>query len=265
MSARVSRIELRRVSKHFVADDAVVHALSDLSFTIRDGEFVSLVGPSGCGKSTCLGLIAGLNPISSGSVIIDDRPVVKPNRHVGYMLQKDLLMPWRTVIMNVIYGLEIQHVPRRDAIARGMTALERYGLGGFEHRYPRELSGGMRQRVALIRTLLLDPEIVLLDEPFSALDFQTRLLIQEDVHRILRHEGKTVLLITHDISEAIAMSDRVLVMSNRPGRIKIEIEIRLPEGGGSPLRGRQSPEFGEYFTRIWQELDINVSVDHRVA
>jgi NitT/TauT family transport system ATP-binding protein len=258
------RVELTNVSQYFVTKTRVVQALSGLSFAIRDGEFVSLVGPSGCGKSTCLGLISGVVSPTSGAVMVDRAAVAGPNRHVGYMLQKDLLMPWRTILENVIYGLQIRRVPRKDAIDRGLAALKRYGLDGFADRYPRELSGGMRQRAALIRTLLLEPEIVLLDEPFSALDFQTRLLIEEDVRRILSRERKTVLLITHDIAESIAMSDRVLVMTNRPGRIKAEFAIELSSGHDSPLRAREAPEFSTYFTRIWQELDINVDLDRAI-
>ncbi|MEX2281784.1 MAG: ABC transporter ATP-binding protein [Gemmatimonadota bacterium] len=258
MTNKNARIELRNVSQYFVTKKDVVHALSELSFKILEGEFVSLVGPSGCGKSTCLGLISGLLAPASGEVLIDAEAVRGPNRHVGYMLQKDLLMPWRTVLENVMYGLEIRRVPKKEAVEKALEGLERYGLYGFAHRYPRELSGGMRQRAALIRTLLLGPDIVLLDEPFSALDFQTRLVIEEDVRNILTREGKTVLLITHDISEAIAMSDRVLVMSNRPGRIKTEYNIELSSGHDSPLMARESPEFSAYFTRIWKELDINI-------
>jgi NitT/TauT family transport system ATP-binding protein len=256
-----ARVELRNVCQYFVTKTGVVQALGGLSFALEDGEFVSLVGPSGCGKSTCLGLISGLSSPTSGELLVDHVAVGGPNRHVGYMLQKDLLMPWRTILDNVSYGLQIRRVPRKEATARALAGLRRYGLDGFAHRYPRELSGGMRQRAALIRTLLLEPEIVLLDEPFSALDFQTRLVIEEDVRKILSRERKTVLLITHDIGEAIAMSNRVLVMTNRPGRIKAEFTIELSSGHDSPLKARESPEFSTYFKQIWQELDINVGLD----
>ena len=258
MSDSSVRIEVRNVSQHFVTTDDVVDALANFSFTLRTGEFVSLVGPSGCGKSTALGLISGLLSPSSGEVLVDSVPVKGPSRHVGYMLQKDLLMPWRTILENVMYGLEIRKVPRGPATVRATEALSRYGLAGFSSRYPRELSGGMRQRAALIRTLILEPEIVLLDEPFSALDFQTRLVIEEDVRKILKQEGKTVLLITHDIAEAVAMSDRVLIMTKRPGRVKADLEIALSTGHDSPIEARQAPEFSAYFTKIWKELDIHV-------
>lgn len=258
MNSAVTRIEFDEIGHYYVTKSDVIRALDRFSFTIRAGEFVSLVGPSGCGKSTALGLISGLIVPTSGRVLVDGETVDGPNRRVGYMLQKDLLMPWRTILDNVVYGLEIRKVPRKVAVQRATDALNRYGLNGFAERYPRELSGGMRQRAALIRTLLLEPEIVLLDEPFSALDFQTRLVIEEDVHRILRGEGKTVLLITHDIAEAIAMSDRVLIMTNRPGKIKREIKITLSCGNESPLHAREAPEFSAYFKQIWKELDINV-------
>jgi len=259
MNSTATRIEFKDVGHYYLTRDDVVRALDGFSFAIQAGEFVSLVGPSGCGKSTALGLISGLIAPTSGHVLVDGEPVNGPNRHVGYMLQKDLLMPWRNILDNVVYGLEIRKVPRADAVQRAHDALRRYGLDGFARRYPRELSGGMRQRAALIRTLLLEPEIVLLDEPFSALDFQTRLVIEEDVHRILRAEGKTVLLITHDIGEAIAMSDRVLVMTNRPGRVKRELGIALSSDDASPLHAREAPEFSAYFKQIWQELEINVA------
>jgi len=251
------RIAVRSVSHYFVSKGAVVQALSGFSFELRVGEFASLVGPSGCGKSTALGLISGLLAPTHGEVYVDNQPVRGPNHHVGYMLQKDLLMPWRTILQNVVYGLEIRRVPREEARKRGMDALERYGLAAFANRYPRELSGGMRQRVAFIRTLILEPDIVLLDEPFSAVDFQTRLVLEEDVRRILQREGKTVLLITHDIGEAIAMSDRVIVMTDRPGRVKSEMDIVLSSGHESPIKARESPEFSAYFAKIWEELDIN--------
>lgn len=253
------RVRVDGVSHYFVTRDMVVQALSGFSFQLRVGEFASLVGPSGCGKSTALGLISGLLAPTHGEVYVDNQPVRGPSRHVGYMLQKDLLMPWRTILQNVIYGLEIRKVPHSEARERGMQALKRYGLDAFANRYPRELSGGMRQRVAFIRTLILDPEIVLLDEPFSAVDFQTRLVLEEDVRTILQREGKTVLLITHDIGEAIAMSDRVIVMTGRPGRVKTEMNIELATGHDSPLRARESPEFSSYFAEIWEELNITLA------
>lgn len=253
-------IEVQDVTKSFVSSDEVVVALKGIDFSVRKGEFVSLVGPSGCGKSTCLGLIAGVMKPSSGTIRVDGEVVTKPNQHVGYMLQKDLLMPWRTILENVVFGLELRDVPAKEARSIGLSYLERYGLKGFGQHYPRQLSGGMRQRAALIRTLVLSPDIVLFDEPFSALDFQTRLTLEEEMHRILKKENKTALLITHDIAEAIAMSDRVLVVTKRPGRIKASHRIELTSSGRSPLEVRQSPEFGDYFTTIWKELEIDVDL-----
>lgn len=259
MTNRDIRVDIRSVSHCFVAKDMVVQALSEFSFQLRVGEFASLVGPSGCGKSTALGLISGLLAPTRGEVFVDNQPVRGPSRHVGYMLQKDLLMPWRTILENVIYGLEIRKTPRREAQKKGLEGLARYGLDAFANRHPHELSGGMRQRVAFIRTLLLEPEIVLLDEPFSAVDFQTRLVLEEDVRKILQREGKTVLLITHDIGEAIAMSDRVIVMTKRPGRVKTEMDISLETGHESPLKARESPEFSAYFARIWEQLNVGTA------
>ena len=241
----------------FVSNAEVVTAIAGLSFSIRSREFVSLVGPSGCGKSTCLGLIAGLQRPSSGEIRICGNLVVGPSRNVGFMLQKDLLMPWRTLIGNVLFGLEIQGKGGRDAHDRAMHYLERFGLQDFAGRRPWELSGGMRQRVALIRTLLVDPDIILLDEPFSALDFQTRLLLENELWRTLQEEGKTVFLITHDISEAISMSDRILVLSKRPGRLKVTIDVGLASQVRSPLEARKHPDFNRFFGQVWEQLDVD--------
>ena len=242
----------------FTGNTEVVTAIAGLSFSVRTREFVSLVGPSGCGKSTCLGLIAGLRRPSYGEIHVCSNLVVGPIRNVGFMLQKDLLMPWRTVIGNVLFGLEIQGKGGRDARGKAMHYLERFGLQNFAGHRPRALSGGMRQRVALIRTLLIDPDIILLDEPFAALDFQTRLLLENELWRILLEERKTVLLITHDISEAISMSDRILVMSKRPGRIKTTIDVGLARASGSPLEARKHPEFNRFFERVWEQLEVDV-------
>jgi NitT/TauT family transport system ATP-binding protein len=242
----------------FTGNTEVVTAIDGLSFSVRNREFVSLVGPSGCGKSTCLGLIAGLRRPSYGEIRVCSNPVVGPIRNVGFMLQKDLLMPWRTVIGNVLFGLEIQGKGGREAREKAIHYLERFGLQDFADHRPRQLSGGMRQRVALIRTLLVDPDIILLDEPFAALDFQTRLLLENELWRILLEERKTVLLITHDIAEAISMSDRILVMSKRPGRVKTTIDVRLARASGSPLEARKHPEFNRIFEQVWEQLDVDV-------
>jgi len=242
----------------FAGKSEVVTAISELSFSVHAREFVSLVGPSGCGKSTCLGLIAGLRQPTYGEIRIGGNRVVGPTHDVGFMLQKDLLMPWRTVIGNVLFGLEIQGKAGRDARDKAFHYLERFGLRDFADHRPRQLSGGMRQRVALIRTLLVEPNIILLDEPFAALDFQTRLLLQNELWRALLEEGKTVLLITHDISEALSMSDRILVMSKRPGRIKTVIEVGLARKTGSPLEARKDKDFNQMFSHVWEQLDVDI-------
>lgn len=204
-----------------------VPALAPVSFVVDEGSFVSLIGPSGCGKSTLFNIIAGLQTPSGGTVAIAGEDATGTIGRVGYMLQKDLLLPWRTVLDNVILGMEIKGVPRPRARATALPYLERYGLKGFEHRYPRELSGGMRQRAALLRTLLLDADIILLDEPFGALDAQTRSTMQEWLLQIWADFRKTVIFVTHDVEEAIYLSDEVLVMSARPGRIVDRISVPL--------------------------------------
>jgi NitT/TauT family transport system ATP-binding protein len=233
--------------------------LRNCSFEIRRGEFVSIVGPSGCGKTTLFNAIAGLVRPTSGEVLIGGDLVRGPSARVGYMLQKDLLMPWRTALENVTLGLEIRGVPRGEARERGLEHLRRYGLAGFEHHYPRALSGGMRQRVALVRTLVAQPEIVLLDEPFSALDYQTRLTLETDVVRIIREAGCTAVLITHDIDEAISVSDRVIVLGGKPARVKSTSEIALttllPR---TPIASREAPEFSTFHRRIWDDLDVSL-------
>ena len=203
-------------------------AVRDVSFSVADGEVVSLIGPSGCGKSTLLNLGSGLDLPSEGEVFVDGERVTKPNPHVAFMLQKDLLLPWRTIRENVEFGLEIQGVPAAERRARSAALLQTCRIADFAEHYPYQLSGGMRQRAALARTLAVDPTVLLLDEPFSALDAQTKMVLQQDLARTIKAAGKTALFITHDLVEAVALSDRVLVMSARPGRIIEEIVIDLP-------------------------------------
>ena len=200
-------------------------AIEDLNLDIYDGEILGIVGPSGCGKSTLLSIIAGLISPSKGLVKVHGLKVEKPLKNIGYMFQKDQLFDWRNILKNVVIGLEIQGNLNKETLSEAKELLENYGLGDFLYSYPYQLSGGMRQRVALIRTLLLKPDILLLDEPFSALDYQTRLAISDEVGLILREHKKTAILVTHDIAEAISLCDRVVVMSNRPGSIKEIIEI----------------------------------------
>jgi len=256
-------VELRRLQQRYFSDEGEVEAIRELSLSVAPGEFVSIVGQSGCGKSTLLSLIAGLMSPTAGDVLVGGRPVDGPSARAGYMLQHDTLFEWRTILDNVMLGPEIQGLDLKEARARAMDLLARYGLGDFMNHFPQQLSGGMRQRAALARTLCTEPEILLLDEPFSALDYQTRLAIADEIGTILRREKRTVILVTHDISEAISMADRVVVLSARPGRIKSQHEIRFPSAGKerpAPLACRDCPEFSHYFNTIWQELDIHV--DH---
>src|SRR6202521_4587107 len=205
-------------------------AVRDVSLAVADGEVVSLIGPSGCGKSTLLNIGSGLSPPSAGEAFVDGERVEGPNAHVAFMLQKDLLLPWRTIAENVMFGLEIQGAERAHRRQRAQALLEGFHLAEFSGHYPHQLSGGMRQRVALARTLAVDPSVLLLDEPFSAVDAQTRIVLQRDLAKTLREAQKTALLITHDLAEAVTLSDRVLVMSRRPGTIIDEVSIDM--GGG---------------------------------
>lgn len=234
-----------------------IPALSHISFSINEGEFVSLVGPSGCGKSTILNLIAGLLKPEQGTITMQGIPLEKSPVTIGYMLQKDHLFEWRTIYENVILGLEIQKKLTKDRLDRVEQLLKDYGLADFKHARPSQLSGGMRQRAALIRTLALEPSLLLLDEPFSALDYQTRLNVSDDIGKIIKKEGKTALLVTHDISEAISMSDRVIVLTKAPASIKCELPILLDIPEKTPMNARSAPDFKNYFNRIWKELNPN--------
>jgi NitT/TauT family transport system ATP-binding protein len=232
-------------------------ALFDVSFNVKDGEFLSVVGPSGCGKSTLLSLIAGLLTPSSGFIYINGKDIKSSGKNIGYMLQKDHLLDWRNTLKNVTLGLEIQHKLTDNSYVQINELMNTYGLITFQNSYPSALSGGMRQRAALIRTLLLEPDILLLDEPFSALDYQTRLEVADDIWGIIRKEKKTAILITHDISEAISMSDRVVVLSPRPGTVKRIFNIKFSIKNRTPFATRNEPEFKDYFNLIWKELNHN--------
>ena len=229
--------------------------LDDISFSLEQGTFTAVVGPSGCGKSTILNLISGLIRPESGRVFIEGKSLSQSELNIGYMLQKDHLFEWRTVESNVLLGLEIQHKADAKNRARVDRLLKAYGLSPFKHSRPSQLSGGMRQRAALIRTLALDPALLLLDEPFSALDYQTRLSVSDDIWQIIRREKKTALLVTHDISEAVSMADQVIVLTRRPAGIRREnpITFKLPER--TPMASRDMPEFKQYFNLIWKELN----------
>ena len=251
-------VSLKNVSLKYYTLEGETHAVNDISFSVKQGEFIGIVGPSGCGKTTILSLIAGLIKPTKGEILVDGKKVEGPSTDVGYMLQQDHLFEWRTIMQNALLGLEIHGKTNRETKEKVERLLETYGLGEFKNHYPDQLSGGMRQRAALIRTLAVDPKILLLDEPFSALDYQTRLAMSDEVSTIIRKEGKTALLVTHDISEAISMSDRVLVLSQRPASIKTIHEIQLTSEKPNPISRRQAPEFREYFNTIWKELDVHV-------
>lgn len=254
-----ARLILSRVGLTYHQLHGETVALRDLNLTVDAEEFVSIVGPSGCGKSTLLSLVAGLLRPTTGEVRIDGELVERPTAKVGYMLQHDHLFEWRTILDNALLGLEVMGRRDRAAVRKVQGMLERYGLGGFENYYPRQLSGGMRQRVALVRTLAIDPDVLLLDEPFAALDYQTRLALEDEIGRILREERKTVVLVTHDISEAIAMSDRVVVLSHRPATVVAEHRIELGLKDHSAMSARNdSPAFRTYFAAIWKELNVHV-------
>jgi NitT/TauT family transport system ATP-binding protein len=249
-------LEFRKVTKQFAtAGGAPLTAITDVTFRVNEGEFVSVVGPSGCGKSTLLSMTAGLYQPTTGEVLVSNERVTGPNEHVGFMLQKDLLLPWRNILSNVEFGLENRPVSPEIRRERAMAELKRCQLGGFEKHYPYQLSGGMRQRAALARTLAIDPEIILLDEPFSALDAQTKLLLQNSFARTIFESGKTTLLITHDLAEAVLMSDRILVLSERPGQVVAEIRVDLPHRD-QPLMRRVMPEVTEYAAQLFKHLKL---------
>ncbi len=239
--------------------DGETQALNNVSFTIQKGEFVAIVGPSGCGKSTLLSLISGLIEPEDGWISLNGKGVKNSKTDIGYMLQQDHLFEWRTIYHNVVLGLEVQHALTAKSKTKARELLEQYHLGAFENSKPSELSGGMRQRAALIRTLVLEPELLLLDEPFSALDYQTRLTVGDDIGQIIKKEHKTALLVTHDLAEAISLADRIIIFSERPATVKQTVTLEFDLEEDTPLHRRDAPEFKSYFNLIWKELNQHES------
>ena len=245
-------LEIKNLSKIYHTNKSEIPAIENLNLNIKDGEFVAIVGPSGCGKTTLLSILCGLENKTSGEILFP-----KKELRMGYMLQNDTLFPWLNILDNCLLGLRIKGEVNSENIERVKKLLDTYGLKEFIFKYPRNLSGGMRQRVALIRTLAINPDILLLDEPFSALDYQTRLAVSDDVWKIIKKEGKTTIMITHDVAEAISMADRVVVLSNRPSRVKKIYNIEM-KNKSTPIKNRNSEEFKDYYDKIWKEIDFHV-------
>ena len=240
-------LEVKNICKTYQAQNGEIEALKDICFDVKEGEYISIIGPSGCGKSTLLSIISGLESKTAGEIDIDGK--------IGYMLQKDNLLEWRTIYKNVLLGLEIQKTNTDENKKYVEELLKKYGLYEFKDKYPKQLSGGMRQRVALIRTLAIRPKVLLLDEAFSALDYQTRLMVTEDIYKILKNENITAIMVTHDISEAISMSDRVIVLTHRPATVKMIYNIDFEMENRTPLSCREKPKFSQYFNLMWKELE----------
>lgn len=250
-------LEVKNVGKKYQSKEGEILAIRDVNFKVKKGEFVSIIGPSGCGKSTLLSVIAGLEERSDGEVYLEDEKIETISSQIGYMLQKDCLLEWRTVFSNTLFGLEVKGNKTAENIQYVEELLKKYHLYEFKDKYPSELSGGMRQRVALIRTLAVKPKLLLLDEAFSALDYQTRIMVTNDIYSILRKENITAIIVTHDISEAISMSDRIIVLTKRPGTIKSIHNIEFDIPNRTPLNCRENPKFSEYFNTLWKELGAN--------
>ena len=250
-------LKVKNISKKYQSEKEEILAIENINFKVKKGEFVSIIGPSGCGKSTLLSIIAGLEKKTTGEIYIENEKMEGISSKVGYMLQRDCLLEWRNVIDNSIFGLEIKRQLNDENKEYVERLLKKYGLYEFKDKYPSELSGGMRQRVALIRTLAVKPKILLLDEAFSALDYQTRIMVTKDIYEILRKENITALIVTHDISEAISMSDKVLVLTGRPGTIKDIHKIEFEIENRNPINCRESARFSQYFNTLWKELKID--------
>ena len=248
-------LEVKNIGKKYQNKEDEIQALKNVNFRIKEGEFVSIIGPSGCGKSTLLSIIAGLEEKTEGEIYIEGEKVSGISPKIGYMLQRDCLLEWRNILSNTLFGLEVKGIKTKENIEYVKELLKKYNLYDFKNKYPSELSGGMRQRVALIRTLAVKPKILLLDEAFSALDYQTRIMVTEDIYSILRKEKITALIVTHDISEAISMCNKIIVMSKRPSTIKKTYNIDYDFDRTNPIRSRSSKEFMEYYEKIWEDLN----------
>lgn len=244
-------LEIKGLSKNYHTKNSEIKAIDDLSLEVYKNEIVAIVGPSGCGKSTLLGILATLENKTSGEIIKNY------DYKIGYMLQTDSLFPWLTVLENTLIGLNIKNNKTKENINNAINLLDKYGLNEFKNSYPNNLSGGMKQRVALIRTLATNPDLILLDEPFSALDYQTRLALSSDMYKIIKNENKTAILITHDIAEAISMADRVIVLTKRPCTVKHIYEIKL-NNKTNPIDNRKDKNFNYYYDLIWRDLDVHI-------
>ncbi|SMC24518.1 NitT/TauT family transport system ATP-binding protein [Clostridium acidisoli DSM 12555] len=253
----MNKLEIKHIFMNYHSMLSETEAIKDISFNVNKGEFVSIVGPSGSGKSTLLNIIAGLLEPSKGEILMDGKKVKNSDGKFGYMFQKDELFEWLNVYENVILGLKVQHKKTKENIYKIEKMLKQYKLIEFKKHYPNELSGGMRQRASLIRTLALNPEILILDEPFSALDYQSRLRASDEISKIIKQQNKTVIMVTHDISEAISMSERIIIFSKRPATVKKDIYIDFKDDSLTPLKKREHPKFREYFDVVWKELEID--------
>ncbi len=251
-------LKIENVSLNYQSEIAETLAIKNINMTVKDGEFIAIIGPSGCGKTTLLSIIAGLMKPTTGKITLKGEQILKPSKNIGYMLQRDELFPWRTIEKNALLPLEIKKIKDQSYKNSVFNLLEKYGLKDFLKAYPQEISGGMRQRVALIRTLASNPDLLLLDEPFSALDYQTRIAVCDDVYKIITMEHKTAILVTHDISEAISMADRVIVLSERPATIFNEHEYS-PDKNILPLKRREEKDFGKKFETLWRELNYETN------
>ena len=242
-------LEINNISKTFNTLNGEINAIKSISFDVNNEDFIAIVGSSGCGKSTLLNIISGLLEKTNGTI-----KFYKENPIIGYMLQEDALLPYLNILDNATLGLSLKKIKTKENIEYTKRLLETYGLKDFIHKYPKELSGGMKQRVALIRTLAIKPDILLLDEPFSALDYQSRLSVSEDVYNIIKKEKKTVIMITHDVAEAISLSDKIIVLSKRPSIVKKIYDIKM-ENKSTPINNRTCKEFSDYYDKIWRDLD----------